>query len=208
LGTAGIVGPYVIAGHSYGGLVARAFADLYPNEVVGLVLVDASHPGQWTRIPAALGGRVVAASNRFLGLMADVGLMRILDPITPQVAAGLPAREFAEMTALFALPKMWTTSSATLASGDGRSRPQIEGARSLGDLPLAVISVTEQAQYGETLTALQAELPALSSNSIHDTVDGATHEGLVSNREHATVVAQVIRRVVEATRTGQRMTIQ
>jgi pimeloyl-ACP methyl ester carboxylesterase len=45
---AGIPGPYVVAGHSYGGLVARAFAGLYPQEVAGMVMVDASHPDQWT----------------------------------------------------------------------------------------------------------------------------------------------------------------
>ena len=38
---AGISGPYVIAGHSLGGLYARMFAAAYPHDVVGVVLVDA-----------------------------------------------------------------------------------------------------------------------------------------------------------------------
>lgn len=37
-------GPYILVGHSLGGLHALAFADLYPQEVAGLVLVDSSHP--------------------------------------------------------------------------------------------------------------------------------------------------------------------
>jgi hypothetical protein len=66
-----------------------------------------------------------------------------------------------------------------------------------------VLSVTEQSHYAAVLTALQAELPSLSSNSVHTTVRGATHEGLVSRPEHVLVVAHAIRRVVEAARTGQ-----
>ncbi|WP_433385245.1 alpha/beta fold hydrolase [Actinoplanes sp. CA-142083] len=55
LAAAGCRPPYVLAGHSYGGLVVRAFADRHPDDVVGLVLVDASHPQQWTHIPASRG---------------------------------------------------------------------------------------------------------------------------------------------------------
>jgi pimeloyl-ACP methyl ester carboxylesterase len=41
LQAAEIPGPYVLAGHSYGGFFARLYAATYPDEVVGLVLVDA-----------------------------------------------------------------------------------------------------------------------------------------------------------------------
>ncbi|MBX0358612.1 alpha/beta fold hydrolase [Halobacillus sp. Nhm2S1] len=35
--------PYILVGHSYGGLIIRLFASLYPNEVAGLILEDAAH---------------------------------------------------------------------------------------------------------------------------------------------------------------------
>jgi pimeloyl-ACP methyl ester carboxylesterase len=44
-------GPYVLVGHSYGGLYARMYAARYPNQVAGVVLVDSSHPEQFTRSP-------------------------------------------------------------------------------------------------------------------------------------------------------------
>jgi pimeloyl-ACP methyl ester carboxylesterase len=49
LGNAGIDGPYVLVGHSFGGLYVLMYDDLYPNEVAGMVLVDSSHPEQSTR---------------------------------------------------------------------------------------------------------------------------------------------------------------
>jgi pimeloyl-ACP methyl ester carboxylesterase len=41
LSAAGETGPYVLVGHSYGGLIARLYAATYPKDVAGVVLVDA-----------------------------------------------------------------------------------------------------------------------------------------------------------------------
>lgn len=54
LGLAGAPGPYLLVGHSFGGLVARLFAHRYPQDVAGVVLVDSSHPEQRSRSLAAL----------------------------------------------------------------------------------------------------------------------------------------------------------
>jgi pimeloyl-ACP methyl ester carboxylesterase len=48
-------GPYILVGHSLGGLFMQMFACQYPQEVVGMVLVDSTHPQQATRLAAALG---------------------------------------------------------------------------------------------------------------------------------------------------------
>jgi len=47
LQAAGIVPPYLLVGHSFGGLVVRYFAAEYPDEVVGAVLVDAMRTDEW-----------------------------------------------------------------------------------------------------------------------------------------------------------------
>jgi len=54
LGAAHEAPPYVIAGHSYGGMIARLFAMAWPREVAGIVLVDSSHEDQIARF-AVLG---------------------------------------------------------------------------------------------------------------------------------------------------------
>ncbi|MCM3785379.1 alpha/beta hydrolase [Neobacillus mesonae] len=39
--------PYILVGHSYGGMMMRLFASMYPEEVSGLLLVDSSHEGRY-----------------------------------------------------------------------------------------------------------------------------------------------------------------
>src|SRR5579859_7285575 len=39
--------PYILVGHSFGGLIVRAYAGRYPTEIAGLVLVDAVRPEEW-----------------------------------------------------------------------------------------------------------------------------------------------------------------
>jgi pimeloyl-ACP methyl ester carboxylesterase len=71
LAAADVSAPYVLVGHSYGGMLMRLYASTYPDEVVGMVLVDAFSEGleaqmtaeQWTAyaeifqpVPEALAG--------------------------------------------------------------------------------------------------------------------------------------------------------
>src|SRR5215212_5536927 len=48
LAAAAVPGPYVLVGHSVGGLFVRLYASTYPDDVVGMVLVDATHEDYWT----------------------------------------------------------------------------------------------------------------------------------------------------------------
>lgn len=54
LKAAGAEAPYVLVGHSFGGLNARLFASQFPDEVAGIVLVDASHEDEYRRLAELL----------------------------------------------------------------------------------------------------------------------------------------------------------
>ncbi len=51
---ADVPGPYVLVGHSFGGLTVRLYASTYPDEVGGMVLVDATPEDVWIRFKEAL----------------------------------------------------------------------------------------------------------------------------------------------------------
>ncbi|MEJ2760213.1 MAG: alpha/beta hydrolase [Gammaproteobacteria bacterium] len=53
LRAADVPAPYILAGHSFGGYNIRYFAGEFPREVAGLVLIDASHPRQFSYFPKA-----------------------------------------------------------------------------------------------------------------------------------------------------------
>ena len=198
---AGIGPPYVLAGHSFGGLPVRAFADLYPELTAGLILVDASHPDQWVRWPTPHADRILEVSQRVLGWLGWLGLLRALH-LARAISAGLPARQAAELRAGAALPGLAATTAAQIRSWSV-SRVQLNAAAPLGDLPLAVLAVSEQPVGGELLTALQRELAELTENASFEVIQGASHESVISDRAQARVVAKTILTVVEATKDRQ-----
>jgi pimeloyl-ACP methyl ester carboxylesterase len=77
---AAIPGPYVLAGHSFGGLVARLYAATYPDEVVGLVLIDAAHEDYY------------AAQREALSLEQRMAMARLAEEGPPELA-DYPDRE-------------------------------------------------------------------------------------------------------------------
>jgi pimeloyl-ACP methyl ester carboxylesterase len=57
--------PYVLVGHSFGGYNVRVFNGLYPDEVAGIVLVDAPHEDQFRILPAAWNAAADALRRRY-----------------------------------------------------------------------------------------------------------------------------------------------
>jgi hypothetical protein len=82
----------------------------------------------------------------------------------------------------------------------GRSASEAGELNSLGGKPLIVL--TAEQGNSEGWMPHQDAMAGLSTNSLHDVVPGATHQSLVDNPTHATVVSQAIVDVVEAVRTG------
>ena len=79
LRAAGIEGPYVLVGHSFGGLFARRFAAEYADEVAGLVLVDPMRPEEWPPLDESKRA-MVERGKRFAGygaIAAHVGITRL-----------------------------------------------------------------------------------------------------------------------------------
>jgi pimeloyl-ACP methyl ester carboxylesterase len=79
LNAANISGPYVLVGHSYGGVLVRAYAAKYPGEVAGLVLVDPLPASEWMQ-PSEEQVRILRWGIRLArrgAFLARLGIVRI-----------------------------------------------------------------------------------------------------------------------------------
>jgi pimeloyl-ACP methyl ester carboxylesterase len=150
LSAAGVTGPYVLVGHSFGGLLVRLFAATFPAEAVGVVLVDAGHEDQQAylkaRVPTAYRAPTLRRALR-LGLKVNrFGILRLrpaeagLDPSAPMYRR-LPSTTLQAFTFL----KLQTKAlRANLAEFDTdtleETLTQVRAAGTLGDRPLVVLS--------------------------------------------------------------------
>jgi pimeloyl-ACP methyl ester carboxylesterase len=200
---AGVPGPYVMAGHSFGGLYALTFAANHPDEVSGMVLVDSTSPHDGRGVapaapPAVPGsydvlGRVAALTSS----TARLGLGRLYSTVA---VVDLPPLERDAVRAS-------TATAATLRSTIeeyARANASMDEAASLrdfGDKPLIVLTAGAGSAAG--WTQQQDRLAALSTDSVHRVVRGATHEALVGDAAHAASTSRAILEVVTAVRTGR-----
>jgi pimeloyl-ACP methyl ester carboxylesterase len=192
---AGIEGPYVLVGHSFGGLYMQTYAARYPDEVAGMALVDSSQPDQFSYQPVA---RESYKPQNFAvaSLAARVGIVRLLSKFAP-APLELPHQQRAQIDALSPSTRQVSTYTLELRATP-QSATQTRNLRSLSDKPLAVVSAPKQAEPG--WLKLQDDLVTLSSDSTHRVVEGATHTSLLYERSDAQASSAGIVEVVAAVR--------
>jgi pimeloyl-ACP methyl ester carboxylesterase len=215
LHAAGVPAPYVLVAHSLGAFHARLFVARHPEEVAGLVLVDANHEDEWSeRFPPEhqRGLRLVSRMVGLVAALARAGIPQAMARIRrPANLRRLPPDARAE--ALSALrPRTLRTIAAEFRHTE-KSAAQVRAeARPLGDLPTVVVvrgraerrppgvSKEQGARLEEINAQVQAELAASSSAGRLVTATGAGHDIPV---EAPDVVVAAIRDVVEAARRGR-----
>jgi pimeloyl-ACP methyl ester carboxylesterase len=180
LKNANIAGPYVMVGHSTGGMLVRLYAHSYPAEVVGMVLVDAQHEDQFTRLSPAIQQNIKAAfaqGDQSLPLFRAVAVTGI-GALVPSIAAladnpqlPSPARETFSALALTDPKFIEAKTAEEDAIFDSLAQVRAAHITSLGNIPLVVLyrGITDMPVPGMTTDedkqwwlALQTELAALS----------------------------------------------
>jgi pimeloyl-ACP methyl ester carboxylesterase len=191
-------GPYVLVGHSFGGLYTQTYAARYPEEVAGIALIESSHPEQFSRLPEARDSyEQTKRLYTVASLLARIGVVRLfnLSPAPPE----LPQHQRAQIAALNPSTRQVSTTAQEFRATP-RSTTQARRLRSLGGKPLAVVSAGTQSSGWLTL---QDELATLSPNSMHRVVEGATHTSLVYERSDAQATSAAIVGVVHAVQNDQ-----
>ena len=161
LQNANIPGPYVMVGHSLGGLVVRVFVHDYPSEVSGVVLIESMNPKQLTQSPT-VQSQSESRSQPFSlqAALARFGVVRLLVKL-PGIAPSVPANEDAYY------PRYVRPQSLQATANESQGMPaagaQAAAVKSFGDLPLIVL--TAKLNDLPSWPAWQTELLQLSSNS-------------------------------------------
>jgi pimeloyl-ACP methyl ester carboxylesterase len=204
LANAGIPGPYVLVGHSAGGINMIVFAATYPDETGGLVLLDSTHPDQFTRYPPeqAQGQKRVAQLVTLADVASRLGLLRLVNGPHFLEADDLEPDQRAALQAYFASPRLAAGMKAEMAAWEDLTFPQARAVKDLDAKPLVVLTAGDTAAQVPVQIDLHRELAALSTNSLHHVLEGASHARLVSHPDYLPEVTAAIRQVVDAVQTG------
>lgn len=192
-------GPFVLVGHSLGGLYVREFADMYPDQVAGMVLIEGTHPDSWKRQNLQEGIGADTGMLNVAPMLARVGFFRAgLFPV-PKADAALPELQRNEEQAYFNSVKYFENLRAVNNSFSAALQ-QVRETKDIGSKPLAIVVGAASENFQGVARELQDELLKLSSNSAFISVEGATHSGLVDDERFAAETANAILKVVEQIR--------
>jgi pimeloyl-ACP methyl ester carboxylesterase len=181
LQAAHVPGPYVLVGHSVAGLVVRLYASEYPDEVVGMVLLDTTHEDTWLRFQEAL---------------------------PPDQWAEFEALTVTNQELLDAYPEAERWLTAPLA--DDATTGQVRQARKDAPLhPMPLVVLAHGIPFGDlfpgwpsdtmeaAMRALQEDLATLVPNAHFAIANGSGHN---IHQDQPDLVIDAIRTVVDAVR--------
>lgn len=198
--------PFVLVGHSMGGLNVRMYASLYPSDVVGMVLVDACHPEQNRRLPDV--GNPWLQAMLWQKRLMPFGIPRLLGWCGQGMEQVQPA--FRSFDCAVQQKLGWLAETDAI----NESLRQAGSTRSLGAMPLVVLSHDpdvkqtglDERSFERRKSAeaaweqMQEELARLSSRGCRRI---APESGHLVHRERPDLVIDAIRDVVAQCRTAQ-----
>ena len=199
-----VPGPYVLAGHSFGGLYVLTFAARYPDEVAGMVLVDSTAPASAANpgTPSPGGGGSDDGMSRVSALVSTAARLGLARLYAQSAFASLPPRSRDEVRASDATPSTLRSTIDEYVQATS-STEQAAALRDFADKPLIVL--TAGSGHDAAWSTAQNRMATLSTNSVHRTIDGATHEDLIANQEDAAATTQAILDVVSSVRNPERL---
>jgi pimeloyl-ACP methyl ester carboxylesterase len=214
--------PFILVGHSFGGLTTRLFAARYPEEVAGLVLIDPVVPVEWNpasehnqkriRTGAKILRRATVLSHwgviRFVSWLLRVGAKPLAEPLVRLMSKGAPKGDGTSSSPLFwnlppsersMAPVFWvqpkfTDTIASQLENLPSSAAQVAAAEDLKDVAITIISAAN------TPAKRKAEHIATAETSSCGKHLTATRSGHWVVTDEPEVVLQAIREVIERTR--------
>lgn len=210
LKNAGEAGPFVLVGHSYGGMMIRQFAALYPQEVSGMVFVDAIHENYIRYMPEARKTvRAFQLALRMMQVLACFGLVRLLFRrlVLSRFKSIFPQPEDMALAAALTLrPQYFRRLLAENVAGNLAMDKGLPA--SANDIPVVVIHAhypetpargftpERWKKFRESWMAMEKDLLSISTNARLVTFEG----GHIVQNEHPEIIVDAVRQLIEALR--------
>lgn len=183
----GVPAPYILVGHSLGGLIARMYVARYPDQVAGMVFVDSTHEFLVDDRKFKQGFAFLGLMLRIMKVLSPIGLPRFLGEVL-KVMPMYPERSAYAGQLSPAEYRLWAASvyrntareggikefgavDAILQTAAAQRKPDSEQPQ-FGDLPIAVLT---NPGFGEQWGEMHRELAGRSRNSIHRISDRKGH---------------------------------
>jgi pimeloyl-ACP methyl ester carboxylesterase len=198
LANAQIPGPYIVVGHSTGGVYARIFAARYPDQVAGMVLLD-SQPNE-----ALSGGlpdfpsqyNILRRATALFPSLARLGIFQLVNRFAADPLP-VPTRDQERAVVSAAnLNRIQRDEFAALPV----TLKEAAALTTLGDRPLIVVTAVKGASAG--WLPMQDRMAGLSTNSAHRLLPDTDHPGVIHDKAGAAVASQAILDVVASVRSG------
>jgi len=185
LNNAGVKPPYVLVGHSIGGIHVRVYQNMYPSDVVGMVLVDSTHPDWKKRLPSQVMKWIPLQrfEYKLAKLAMRFGVLRFFG-----LLCGNGPAEIRDMLRTVECQTRWAETQVTEYDEFYSGADEGPTATSLASMPLVVLSHdpdkgglpgfigADVAKLNETaLGQMQEELSHLSMRGTRVVAKGATH---------------------------------
>jgi pimeloyl-ACP methyl ester carboxylesterase len=191
---AGIPGPYVLVGHSLGGMLVRFYQSKYPADVIGMVLVDSSHEDSLQHVGSKVVRIPELTAKQFESLIDEVKANRPKNPepdlvpttiFPPYDKLPMPYQTLHLWALKKVLPLVKTWGLNMQFDFSRLHEMRVASPHPLDNMPLAVLTATNfEAVQAPGMTVeqarqdhlrLQRDLTKLSTNSRQVMVSGSGH---------------------------------
>jgi pimeloyl-ACP methyl ester carboxylesterase len=218
-------GPYVLVGHSLGGLEARIYAQRWPKEVAGMILVDTSPAAEGLIDETQPDFDDAAGREKYTSYMIHCAFLAMRGPFEPSSlefktcsAATLPSDTPAEFRRIW--PQFFTAdyfaAKASLMSSLYTHVYDSADHNRLGAMPMVVLSIERPwdidtpagarlvRSYGKIWNDLHQDLAQLSSRGVHRIIKGSGHD-IQMDKPQAVIdaVNEVLRELQAGAKSGE-----